>query len=228
MSVFFLSRDPTFPHPCLADADGLLAIGGDLSPVRLVAAYSKGIFPWYGPDSPVLWWSPDPRLILYPDKIHIPRSLRRTLNSCKFSITADTSFQEVIQSCAVVPRSDGHGTWLVPEMISAYVGLHRAGIAHSFEAWNGSRLVGGVYGVALGRAFFGESMFYLESNASKVALIHLVRFLEALGFHFMDCQQTTEHMLRFGAKEIPRNDFLTLLGQAIIKNPAPGKWSYRA
>jgi leucyl/phenylalanyl-tRNA---protein transferase len=228
VSTFFLTKEPVFPHPSLADPDGLLAIGGDLSVKRLVTAYSRGIFPWYGPGSPILWWSPEPRLVLYPNQVHVPGSLRRVINSDRFRITADAEFEMVIEYCSAVPRRGWSGTWLVPEMIDAYIRLHKAGLAHSFESWQGSRLVGGIYGVAMGRAFFGESMFYLESNASKVALVHLMRFLKEQGFHFMDCQQTTRHMLRFGACEVPRGRFLRNLELAASENSIPGKWHYSA
>ena len=226
MSTFFLTREPVFPHPSLADPDGLLAIGGDLSMARLLAAYSRGIFPWYGPGSPILWWSPEPRPLIYPSRFHVPGSLRRVINSGRFSITADRCFEEVIQWCACIPRKEGSGTWLVPEMMDAYIRLHRAGRAHSFEAWQGSQLAGGIYGVAIGRAFFGESMFYLVPDASKTALFHLMSFLKTHGFHFMDCQQTTEHALRFGAMEVSRNRFLKELKAAVSENGLPGKWSY--
>lgn len=228
MSVFVLTREPAFPHPSLADSDGLLAIGGDLSEKRLVQAYSLGIFPWYGPGTPILWWSPEPRLVLYPSRLHIPRSLRRILNSGKFRISADTAFEEVIEQCSRVARPGGHGTWILPEMIDAYVKLHDSGIAHSFEAWAGSELVGGIYGVAIGKAFYGESMFYLKPNASKVALVHLSGFIEEHGYHFMDCQQTTRHMLKFGAREISGKRFLEELEPAVVEKGVPGPWKYSA
>ncbi|RQD57587.1 MAG: leucyl/phenylalanyl-tRNA--protein transferase [Desulfonatronovibrio sp. MSAO_Bac4] len=228
MSVFVLTREPAFPHPSLADTDGLLAIGGDLSEKRLIQAYSLGIFPWYGPGTPILWWSPEPRLILYHSQLHIPRSLRRTLNSGKFRISADTAFKEVVELCSRVSRPGGHGTWILPEMIDAYVKLHDSGFAHSFEVWVESELVGGIYGVAIGKAFFGESMFYLKPDASKVALIHLSNYLEEHSFHFMDCQQTTRHMLRFGAREISRDKFLKELEPAVAEKDAPGLWKYSA
>lgn len=228
MSTFFLTREPVFPHPSLADPDGLLAIGGDLSLTRLVTAYSKGIFPWYGPGSPILWWSPEPRLVLYSHQFHVPRSLRRVINSQRFLITADKAFEAVIESCSRVPRGGSNGTWLTPEMIDAYTRLHRAGLAHSFETWKGSRLVGGIYGVALGKAFFGESMFYLIPNASKVALFHLMIYLKSNDYHFMDCQQTTKHMLRFGARELSRRKFLEDLDEAISQKGISGIWEYPA
>lgn len=226
MSVFVLNREPVFPHPSLADSDGLLAIGGDLSEKRLIQAYSLGIFPWYGPGTPILWWSPEPRLVLYPRGLHIPRSLRRVLNSGKFKISADTAFEDVIELCSRVSRPGGHGTWILPEMIDAFVKLHNAGVAHSFEAWTGSDLVGGIYGVAIGKVFYGESMFYLKPDASKVALVHLSNFLEEHGYHFMDCQQTTRHMLRFGAREISGKKFLQELEPAVAEQGIPGPWEY--
>ena len=228
MSTFLLTREPVFPHPSLADPDGLLAIGGDLTVTRLYNAYSRGIFPWYGHGSPILWWCPEPRLILYPDQLHIPKSLRRIINSCKFRITSDRVFERIIENCARTPRPGGAGTWLVPEMIDAYTRLHEAGFAHSFEAWHEGCLAGGIYGVAMGKAFFGESMFYHKPDASKTAMVHLVRFLESRGFYFMDCQQTTSHMLRFGACEIPRNRFLNELDAAVRKKGKPEKWNYSA
>jgi len=218
MTVFYLPQEPVFPHPGFSDPDGLLAVGGDLSLERLIAAYSQGIFPWYGPGSPILWWCPDPRLVLFPEELHISRSLRRTLNAKRFKVTVNQAFEEVISWCAKVRRKDGCGTWLVPEMIEAYIRLHEQGYAHSFEAWQEDRLVGGVYGVSLGRAFFGESMFHLVSNASKVALVYMVQYLREHSFHFLDCQQTTNHMLRFGAREISRDEFLHRLKKALLKD----------
>jgi leucyl/phenylalanyl-tRNA--protein transferase len=213
--VYSLPEEPVFPHPDLAEPDGLLAVGGDLSVDRLVLAYANGIFPWYAENSPILWWSPDPRLILIPDRLHVPRSLRRVLNRGTFRITADRAFSEVIRNCAAVSRSEGYGTWLVPEMIEAYEELHRIGVAHSFEAWQDRELVGGLYGVALGRAFFGESMFHLVPDSSKTAFVTAVRMLARRGFELIDCQQTTAHLLRFGAQEIPRTDFLHRLEHAL-------------
>ncbi|MFW5730612.1 MAG: leucyl/phenylalanyl-tRNA--protein transferase [Desulfonatronovibrionaceae bacterium] len=227
MSVFYLSEKPDFPHPALADPDGLLAVGGDLHPDRLIKAYSQGIFPWYGPGSPILWWSPDPRLVLFPEELHIPKRLSRVLRSGRFLVTADLAFEQVIDNCARAVRPEGQGTWLVPEMIDAYIRLHEAGLAHSFETWQGSRLVGGIYGVALGGAFFGESMFYLKPEASKAALVHLVHRLDELGFSFMDCQQTTRHMLRFGARELSGREFYIRLKKALKVNIPAGKWHYQ-
>ena len=225
MVIYRLFSAPVFPSPEEADPDGLLAIGGDLSPQRLLAAYTGGIFPWYGPNSPILWWSTDPRLVLFPGEIHVPRSLRRVLNQERFQFTLDTAFSQVIRGCAGACRPEQEGTWLVPEMIAAYEELHRLGFAHSVEAWLGDELAGGVYGVALGGAFFAESMFYSVSEASKAALVRLVRVLEHWGFGLIDCQQSTSHMLRFGARDIPRREFLTRLAECLRTPTRRGPWS---
>ena len=215
MTVYLLPQDSiAFPHPGLAEPDGLLAVGGDLTPERLAAAYARGIFPWYCEDTPILWWSPDPRLVLYPAELHVPRSLRRTINSGRFTVTVDAAFHKVVDGCAATPRPGQPGTWLLPEMRRAYKRLHRVGAAHSVETWDGDgNLAGGIYGVALGRAFFGESMFFAAPEASKTALVWLARLLERWGYGFMDCQQTTAHMLRFGAREIPRAEFMAELSR---------------
>ncbi|MFP4070917.1 MAG: leucyl/phenylalanyl-tRNA--protein transferase [Desulfovibrionales bacterium] len=215
MSVYFLSDDPVFPDPETSEPVGLLALGGDLSVKRLVAAYSMGIFPWYTEDTPILWWSPDPRPIIEPRELHIPKSLRRVLNKERFSVTVDHDFAGVIRSCASVPREGADGTWLVPEMVSAYEELHRAGFAHSVEVWAEGELVGGIYGVSLGRAFFGESMFHTVTNASKVGFVHLVRLLGTKGYSFMDCQQQSANLQRYGVREIPRREFLYRLQEAV-------------
>ena len=213
--VYSLPDELVFPHPSLAEPDGLLAVGGDLSVDRLVLAYANGIFPRYSENSPILWWSPDPRLVLEPEKLHIPRSLRRVLNRGTFTVTADLAFGEVLRRCAGTERAEGYGTWLVPEMIEAYEELHRMGVAHSFEAWKGDELVGGLYGVSLGRAFFGESMFHLVPDSSKVAFVQAVRMLARHGYELIDCQQTTAHLLRFGAREMERDVFLERLEEAL-------------
>lgn len=205
------TRQLWFPEPASAldDPDGLLALGGDLSPERLLKAYSMGIFPWYSQDQPILWWSPDPRCIIFPDRLHISRSLRRTLNSRRFTVSIDTSFDAVVEACAV-ERSEG--TWITDEMQQAYARLHRLGHAHAFEAWNTKgELVGGLYGVALGCCFFGESMFARETDASKVVFVHCVRQLESWGYAFMDCQVENDHLMSLGAELIERTTFLTLL-----------------
>lgn len=229
MTIFALPDEcVAFPDPELADPDGLLAVGGDLSLPRLVSAYSRGIFPWYSEQTPILWWSPDPRPVLCPRELHVPRSLERVLRKGVFRITMDQAFPEVMRACATAPRPQGEGTWIVEEMVRAYTDLHRAGLAHSVEAWQEGRLVGGLYGVALGRAFFGESMFHLVPDASKVAFVTLVRRLATWGFAFVDCQQTTPHMLRFGAQEWPRSRFLRELAAALVPplpcQGRPGSW----
>lgn len=224
MSVFILGEQPIFPDPAFADPDGLLAVGGDLSMERLVSAYAHGIFPWYSPTTPILWWSPDPRPIIEPASIHIARSLRKVLRQQPFVITLDTAFEQVIAACAKTKRPQGEGTWLVSEMIEAYLELHEAGLAHSVEAWRDGVLAGGLYGVSLGRAFFGESMFFHVPNASKAAFATLNRLLARWEFHFVDCQQTTPHMLKFGAREVSRREFLTRLRAAIQQPTLRGKW----
>jgi leucyl/phenylalanyl-tRNA--protein transferase len=218
MPIYALSDDPEdlrFPPPHLAEPGGLLAVGGDLSVPRLLAAYSQGIFPWYDDESPILWWSPDPRPLLFPDELHVPRRLARVLRQGRFDISLNTDFPAVIAACARVRRPGQRGTWITPEMCAAYVELHRAGFAHSVEARLDGKLVGGVYGVALGRAFFGESMFHLAPDASKAAFATLAMHLRDKGIAFIDCQQTTDHMVRFGCREVPRREFLALLRQAL-------------
>jgi len=228
MTVFALPAQPVFPDPVHADEDGLLAVGGDLSSHRLLMAYAQGIFPWYSENSPILWWSPDPRLILEPARIHVPKRLDRILRQGRFRFTLDTAFEQVITSCAGTPRNGARGTWIVPEMLAAYCRLHELGFAHSIEVWSGEALVGGLYGVALGGAFFGESMFYLEPDASKAGLVTLMRALEAAGFVLFDCQQTTAHMLRFGGFEVPRGEFLSRLERALKLQTPCGHWNLRA
>ena len=227
MTVFNLPTRPLFPDPAHADEDGLLAVGGDLSPQRLLMAYAQGIFPWYCENSPILWWSPDPRLVLEPATIHVPGRLERILRQGRFAFTLDTAFERVITGCAETPRPGAHGTWIVPEMLAAYCRLHELGFAHSIEVWSGGNLVGGLYGVALGGAFFGESMFYREPDASKAGLVTLMRALCQAGFVLFDCQQTTAHMLRFGGFEVPRREFLARLGQALELSTPRGHWSLR-
>jgi leucyl/phenylalanyl-tRNA--protein transferase len=226
MPVFRLSSNLTFPPPHLAIAEGLLAVGGDLSIKRLVLAYSQGIFPWYAEDDPILWWSPDPRLVLYPDELHISRSLRKILRQGSFAITLDRAFSQVIRACAGNRGPDHPGTWIVPEMIAAYEALHTAGLAHSVEAWAGDTLAGGLYGVSLGGVFFGESMFAHISNASKVALVRLVQGLQRAGFKLIDCQVTTAHLMRFGAREITRSRFMKELQRAMKRPTRKGVWRF--
>ncbi len=228
MSVFILGEQLIFPDPAYADPDGLLAVGGDLSMERLVSAYAHGIFPWYSSTTPILWWSPDPRPIIEPIKIIVSRSLRKLLRKLPFQITLDRAFEDVIAACAKTKRPQGEGTWLISEMIEAYVDMHEAGLAHSVEAWQDGRLVGGLYGVSLGRAFFGESMFFHVPNASKTAFVTLNRLLTQWEFHFVDCQQSTPHMLNFGAQEVSRREFLARLRAAIQHPTRRGRWEMPA
>jgi len=225
MPVFELSRRLVFPPPHLAEPDGLLAVGGDLSVERLLLAYRSGIFPWYEKGAPLLWWSPDPRCVLFPERLHISHSLRQTLNASRFRATVDGGFRSVIRHCATARRRGQRGTWITAEMLEAYVRLHEAGYAHSVEVWEGNRLAGGLYGVALGRCFFGESMFSRVANASKCALVFLVRGLQGLGFAMIDCQVESPHLLRLGAQPIPRPDFLARLRQALASPTLKGDWS---
>ncbi len=225
MPVFRLTEALKFPPCHYAEPDGLLAVGGDLSARRLLLAYRMGIFPWYSDEMPILWWSPDPRLVLFPDELKVSASLRRTLKKKVFRITFDRAFHNVIRQCADIRARRGEGTWLVPEMIEAYYGLHLQGYAHSVESWIDGELVGGLYGVAMGRVFFGESMFSLRSDASKVALVQLIGWLRQWGYELIDCQVKTEHLRRFGAREIPRPIFLTLVMQGVDRKPSPLAWT---
>jgi leucyl/phenylalanyl-tRNA--protein transferase len=224
MPIFRLVDEPIFPPPDYADPSGLLAVGGDLSKERLLEAYRLGIFPWYSDDQPILWWSPDPRLVLDLKDFKISRSLSKTLKKGVFQVTFDHAFEEVIQACAVVPRAAQNGTWITEEMQEAYINLHGLGYAHSVESWFGGKLAGGLYGVSLGKAFFGESMFHLKTDASKVALATLVEKLKSWDFHFIDSQMTTEHMVRLGAKELPRRIFLKRLQSALRHPTRRGRW----
>ena len=223
MPIFRLVEDTVFPPPDYADPSGLIAVGGDLSSERLLEAYRVGIFPWYSDDQPILWWSPDPRFILEPDEFKMSRSLQKTLQRKTFQVTFDRVFEEVIAACATVPREGQRGTWITREMHDAYIELHGLGYAHSVETWSGGKLVGGLYGVSLGKAFFGESMFHSKTDASKVALAILVEKLKGWGFHFIDSQMTTEHMMRLGAKEVPRRIFLKRLQSALRHSTKRGK-----
>ncbi|MGD9663510.1 MAG: leucyl/phenylalanyl-tRNA--protein transferase, partial [Porticoccaceae bacterium] len=207
MPVFRLTDALLFPSPEFAEEDGLLAVGGDLSPERLIMAYSQGIFPWYSEGDPLLWWSPAPRLVLFPREFHLPKRLRRILNADTFTVTADTAFAEVLAGCATALGRDKNGTWITREMQQAYLELHKYGFAHSIECWQKDQLAGGLYGVCLDQVFFGESMFTRISNASKVALATLVRIALQKDIALIDCQMTTEHLVRFGARELPREAF---------------------
>lgn len=207
----------------LGRPNGLLAAGGGLSVRRLVDAYSRGCFPWFSEGEPVLWWSPDPRMVLVPAELHVPRSLGRRLRRRDISVTADLAFGDVMAGCAE-PRDDQGGTWITDEMLSAYLALHAAGHAHSIEAWQDGLLVGGLYGVALGRAFFGESMFTRVPDASKIALVTLVAQLGRWEFGLIDCQMKTEHLARFGAREIPRAAFVQQLDVLVAQPAPPAPW----
>lgn len=213
-----------FPDPetALDDPDGLLALGGDLSVERLRLAYRRGIFPWYSAEQPILWWSPDPRCVIFPSQVHVSRSLRRTLNSRLLTVTLDQAFAEVIEACG---NERSEGTWITREMRQAYIELHRRGMAHSFEAWNPEgELVGGLYGVAEGSCFFGESMFSRQTNASKVVFVHCLRQLEAWGYALMDCQVENPHLMSLGAQLIPRQAFLSILKENIDRPPPQSVW----
>ena len=219
MTIYQLTDELLFPPPEDAEEEGLLAVGGDLTVHRLILAYAKGIFPWYTEGDPILWWSPDPRLILFPENLKISKSLQRVIKKEKFEIRFNTCFSDVLEQCSRTPRRDQDGTWITDEMKQAYCRLFEAGYAHSSEAFFEGKLVGGLYGVALGRAFFGESMFAHMSDASKVAFAFLVRKLEHAGFHFIDCQVTTAHLQSLGAHEVSRHEFLERLQKATHSTP---------
>lgn len=217
-------RDPFPPvEAALREPNGLLAAGADLTPARLVDAYRRGIFPWSGDDEPMLWWTPDPRMVLFLDELRVSRSLRRRIRAGGFTVTADVAFGDVIAGCAE-PRLDGDGTWITDAVAWAYQELHRLGMAHSIETWVGDDLVGGLYGVTIGRMFYGESMFARVSDASKLALVFLVRQLARWGFEMIDCQMSTPHLASLGAREIPRREFVQRL-QALTAAPGiPAPW----
>lgn len=196
----------------MIEPDGLLAVGGDLHPQRIINAYSHGIFPWYSEGEPILWWSPDPRCVFFPDQVHISRSLRRAMNKNAMEIRFDTAFEAVIDACAA-PRADQNGTWITDDMRAAYVYLHQLGYAHCIECWQEGRLVGGLYGLAIGKVFFGESMFSRVTNASKIALVCLCEKLASLDFKLMDAQVKSEHLMTMGAQCIPREKFVAILQQ---------------
>ena len=225
--LHWIPDDDHSPFPdverALRDPDGLLAVGGNLSPQRLAAAYRRGIFPWYGEHQPILWWSPDPRAVLFPEDLKVSRSLRKTLRRGDYRVTLDAAFPEVIGACAA-PAPGREGTWITDEMLDAYCHLHHLGLAHSAEAWFGDALVGGLYGIAVGRAFFGESMFSRRSDASKVAFVHLVRQLQAWGYGLIDCQVSSRHLTRLGAVEIPRREFVALLDRLCDEPGHPPPW----
>lgn len=224
MPLFQLTEELVFPPPEAACDDGLLAIGGDLRPERLLMAYSMGIFPWYDEASPILWWSPDPRLVLAPSEFHASRRLRRTLRQGLFRVSMDEAFEEVIRRCATAPREGQDGTWITGDMVEAYCRLHALGYAHSVECWRGEQLAGGLYGISLGACFFGESMFSKVPNASKTALAHLCKTLDTWQFSLIDCQMATPHLASLGAKEISRKAFLDRVRQGLRGETRVGKW----
>jgi leucyl/phenylalanyl-tRNA---protein transferase len=226
--MFRLNRhDLHFPPVDRASPEGLLAVGGDLCPERLLEAYRQGIFPWYNDDQPILWWSPNPRAVLFPNKLHVSRSLKQSLRSHVFTVTLDTNFRNIMEGCAGArPQYPEGGTWITDAMLDAYTCLHKLGYAHSIETWQNGRLVGGLYGVAIGGAFFAESMFTRVDDASKVALVRLVKQLQAWNFRLIDCQQFSPHVSRFGAEEIPRVDFITHLNQALTLPDRRGRWEF--
>jgi leucyl/phenylalanyl-tRNA--protein transferase len=213
-----------FPDPRTADHDGLLAAGGDLSIESLVTAYSQGIFPWFDQNSPILWWSPNPRLVLFPEKFRLTASLKQRIRSGIYTVMTDYDFEGVIRQCAVIKRNGQDGTWITENMIKAYIDLHHAGLAHSFETYHQGELVGGLYGVSLGSTFFGESMFFRMRDASKVALCCLVEWAIKHEFAFIDAQQSTSHLKSLGAKEIARDDFLKLLKESLKFPTIKGRW----
>jgi leucyl/phenylalanyl-tRNA---protein transferase len=221
----WLDVDSPFPplESARKEPNGLLAIGGDLSPQRLLEAYRHGIFPWFSEGDPILWWSPDPRMVLFPDELKVSRSLAKVLRNRRYEVCFDRDFDSVIRACAA-PREGQPGTWITPEMRSAYQRLHQLGYAHSVETWLDGELAGGLYGVALGAAFFGESMFARSRDASKIALVHLVRRLRAEGFEMIDCQMRTLHLASLGAREIARAQFSRRLRELVDYDRAPGSW----
>ncbi|MBL9016341.1 MAG: leucyl/phenylalanyl-tRNA--protein transferase [Myxococcales bacterium] len=225
MPVFRLDDRLVFPPVHLAE-DGLLALGGDLRPERLLLAYTQGIFPWYAENLPILWHSPDPRMIMTTRDLVVQKSLKKVIRRRPYTLKMDTAFVDVLLGCSSVPRPGQTGTWLIPEMIDAYTKLHELGFAHSIEAWDGETLAGGLYGVSLGAAFFGESMFARAPDASKVAFVASVRQLDAWGIGLIDCQVHTEHLERFGAYEVPRVRYLELLARALDEPTRRGKWTF--
>jgi len=223
MPVFLLGEDPVFPPAELADKNGIIAVGGDLSPGRLLNAYSHGIFPWFSEGDPIIWWSPDPRLVLFPGELHISQSMQKLFNKNPFTLTCDREFEQVIEQCRL-PREKQKQTWITREMVDAYIRLHCLGFAHSVEVWRDKELAGGFYGISLGRCFFGESMFFKVNNASKFAFIKFASKLFAEGFSFIDCQVPTSHLKSLGASEIPRARFLSILKDSLQHETLKGKW----
>ena len=225
MSIYMLSEELSFPSPEDADGEGLLAVGGDLRPERLVLAYSLGIFPWYSDGDPLMWWSPDPRMVIRPGEFRPSTSLRRFGGKSGIRLSMDEAFEAVVRNCARVPRHGQDGTWITDAMIQAYIELHRSGVGHSVECWEGDRLVGGLYGLSLGDCFFGESMFSKRSNVSKLAFWALMRHCKSVGIELVDCQLHNDHLERLGAYPISRTDFLALLYRDVNAETRIGSWS---
>lgn len=224
MTVYLLGKNLDFPDPNTADISGLLAVGGDLSEKRLIKAYENGIFPWYSEESPILWFSPDPRLVIFPLEFKPNKSLLKIVRSEQFQVKFDTNFENVIHNCAKIKRKGQSSTWITEDMTKAYIRLHKSGFAHSVETYKDGKLVGGLYGVSLGGAFFGESMFYKLSNASKVAFYHLVKRCLEWDFDFIDSQIPTKHMKRLGGVEVSRKDFLESLSKTLRRDTKMGPW----
>ncbi len=224
---FWLTPDSFFPplETALVKPNGLLAAGGDLSPERLIEAYHSGIFPWFNANETILWWSPDPRMVLFPSELRISRSLNKILRNSNYEVRVDSAFSQVIQACAE-PRKGQSGTWIHSDMVSAYTVLHEMGLAHSIETWVGGELVGGLYGIAQGKMFFGESMFSRTHDASKIAFVHLVKQLERWNFKMIDCQMKTAHLASFGAREIPRKEFSQKLKELVNYSNQIEKWQF--
>ncbi len=224
---FWLTPNSFFPplEDALVEPNGLLAAGGDLSPGRLIEAYRSGIFPWFNENEPILWWSPDPRMVLFPSELRISRSLNKILRNSNYEVRVDSAFSQVIQACAA-PRKGQSGTWIHSDMVSAYTELHEMGLAHSVETWVGGELIGGLYGIAQGKMFFGESMFSRIHDASKIAFVHLVKQLEQWNFNMIDCQMRTAHLASFGAREIPRKEFSQRLKELVNYPNQIEKWQF--
>ncbi len=225
MPIFRLNKELSFPHPSYAEEEGILAIGGDLSIDRLVLAYANGIFPWPRKDAPILWWSPDPRMVLFPQDFKVSHSLRQLVRSGRYAYTFDKAFKDVIRNCASIPRMGQDDTWITDEMLEAYIALHEEGFAHSVETWQDGELAGGLYGVSIGRVFFGESMFFKERDASKFALYQLIKLLRHWEFELIDAQQDTSHLKSLGAINIPRDEFMDILEKAIAHPTYKGNWN---
>ena len=226
MTVYRIPNEHIFPNPSLADPDGLLGVGGDLDPSRVLLAYSNGIFPWYNEGDPILWFSPDPRFVLYPERLHVSKSLKKRLKSSIYTVTMDTAFSRVVYSCKKSPRPNQDGTWITGDMEKAYNELHEMGFAHSVEAWRDGELVGGLYGICIGGVFSGESMFALAPDASKVAFVWCVAQLKQWGCGLIDCQVPTDHLARFGAEEISREKYLNTLSVLMSQDTKIGRWLF--